>query len=70
MQEFSKNQEQIRDIQNDYKSKNPNYDILCFELSKAQQKLSDLKVHICKRNNFIEQLKECQDRIRTYLLEA
>ena len=70
LQELSNNQKQRSNIKDEYKFKNPDYDILCLELLKVQQKLSDLKTHIYKRNNFIEHLKECQDRLKTYLLVA
>ena len=52
LQELSNNQEQRSNIKDEYKFKNPDYDILCLELSKVQQKLSDLKTHIYKRNNY------------------
>ena len=59
-------------IKEKYRSdeKNAEYARLCSELDKLQRENSELKGHVQKRRNFIEQLKECQNRIQTYIIAA
>ena len=64
------NSDEKSQVENKYKLENPHYVQLCSEKEKLQVKIDEINTHIRKRNNFIEHLKECVERIQTYVLAA
>lgn len=58
------------EVVNNYKYEHPEYCKLCSEKTVLLKKIKTQRTHIQKRTNFVNCLKECQNRIQTYLLAA
>ncbi len=70
LQSTCNTQEERKQVDQKYNIENPNYQQLCIKSEQLQDKIHELKIHIQKRNNFIESLKECRNRIETYIKAA